>query len=303
MSTVNQNVRDGFDRGFALDESDKSSESENLYPTTDKHHELSSIPVSNQIAELSNITQGERVEQFKEWLTDKGQSSQGAPNHAYSTAHAGYQCARILDVDRLVQWRYKNPHTILITGGGGCFEDSKHTPILDYHDKIHSTHSTVMKQIRRVLGDRDYTYIKIYTPSKERNYGQTHWHLLIWVDGKMKAEDFKPALDSYVRNCPVAKPEYHSVELAISARKLDYDELKEYDGDEGKGPATPASRYMVGNLVSMNREGIDVRSSGFAELFWSTQMNAGNRNKIYPSANFGDMAEEMKEKRESGWSI
>ncbi|WP_154019147.1 hypothetical protein [Halococcus agarilyticus] len=301
MSSAIEQYQSDWDHGDTSSEPEQVGQSEHLYPTTDKCNELSRIAVSNQIPELSNITQGERVEQFKSWLTDKEQSSQGPPNHAYSTAHADYQCARILDVDRLVQWRYKNPHTIMITGGGGCFEDSKSTPILDYHDRIHSTHSTVMKQIRRAVGDRDYTYIKLYTPSKERNYGQTHWHLLIWVDGSMKAEDFRPALDSYVRNCSVAKPEYHSVEQAISARKLDYDELKEYPGDKGKGPATPASRYMVGNLVSLNDEGVDVRQSDFAELLWSAQMNAGNRSKVYTSRNFAEMAQELYEQRADGF--
>lgn len=302
MSTVDQEIRKGFDSGLIFDEPDTSNEqdaSEHLYTTEDKHNELSHIPVSNQISELESVTQSEQVEQFKSWLSDKEQSAQRAPRHAYSRAHAGYHAARIYDVDRRVQWAYTDPHTIMITGGGGCFEDSKSTPILDFHDKIHSVHSTVMRQVRRALGDRDYTYIKLYTPSKERNYGQTHWHLGIWCEGSIEESDLKPVVDSYVRNCSVAKTEYHTMDNAVRVEPLDYDMLHEYSGDRGKGPTSKMAGYLVKNLVSMNHEGVDVRSSDFAELLWSAQMNAGSRNKWYPSSNFSDLAEEIRYMREN----
>lgn len=301
--SVDQQVRDGFDHGMDVGQEQQPTDteqvdpSEHLLPTPDKYNDPSQIPVSHSIPELRSITQGERVEQFETWLEGKEKSAQGAPRHSFSRANAKYWCARIQDVDRLVQWRYQNPHTIMITGGGGCFEDSRSTPILDYHDKIHSTHSTVRRALRRVLGDRDYASIKLYTPSKERNYGQTHWHEGIWVDGKIDESDLKPVIGSYVRNCDVAKPEYHSVTDAVSVEPLIHNNLREYEGDKGKGPTSAMAGYLVNNLVSMNKEGVDVRSSDFAELLWSAQLSAENRNKVYTSGQFDCMADEMNEKR------
>lgn len=154
-----------------------------------------------------------------------------AKPHRFDPAYSDKQYAKLKDLERGVREAYgRRLHTAMLTlTCSSTRDDGTPKPPVDHLNELDQSWEAVRRALSRSLDGRRWCRIAILEPHQS---GYLHIHVAVFVDGIVTREDFAPAIEAHLRNCPGAGREAHDVEddTTISIRHAGGDRDVE-DGD------------------------------------------------------------------------
>ncbi|MHC3379008.1 hypothetical protein [Haloarcula sp. H-GB5] len=128
--------------------------------------------------------------------------------------------AKFNDLERGIREDYggRSTQAMITLTGSTTYADGSPRPPVDHFLDLMESWNAVTTALDRCIPDHA-EYERIALPEAHES-GHIHWHIAVYVDTRMDAEDFKPVLDSHVRNCKIAGRDAHTVGEAVECMPL-----------------------------------------------------------------------------------
>jgi hypothetical protein len=278
------------------------------------------------------------VEAFTEWLESKQEarckeyddgSYQYPVEHSYSLKKAAKRSCEAKDQCRHFIENYEKFTTVIITY---CIEKGASESIAEHARRYPSLSRTRWNILNRDIDTEEYSGCQLLAPGKPSNHTPnpdfTHKHEIYWVEGSHSVQDFQKLRQKFLDEVEGATADMNplddmiSVEQHTSAEVEADPRVKRTDLDQKRGPTTGASGEVAANLPLLRarntlREGdaepedwaaADARDCPDWIMVWLAHIRCnGEPEKIDTKGitrwstfgNFSQIAESMKEKRDS----
>jgi len=149
-----------------------------------------------------------------EYVRD-GETARAPLQNSYQPEYGKRYYAKLKDFERGVQRHYDGLTTVMLTltASHRNDKDGWRCPA-DHMRDIMDGYDAARKQVHQVLSGRNWEFARVWEPHAD-GYGHLHLALFVEDDGgraDLCAEDFRPVMESHVRNCGPAGTEAHRVE-------------------------------------------------------------------------------------------
>lgn len=216
------------------------------------------------------------------------------PN-SHQPAYGDKYYARLKALERKVLENYDSPSICMLslTGSSRTESGGWRCPADHIRDVVNSWRPSrgrgVYHTLRDVLDGYQWEYALI-TEHHDSGYG--HVHVAIFVDGDVSESDFRPVIDSHLRNCEIAGPEAHDYhhpdqeKRPISLKQVDtsfdaklaqsveqiFGEGKNSDGLDDLAPVSNVAGYLASYIGAHGKELFDRDPSElmFRAACWAT---------------------------------
>jgi hypothetical protein len=182
------------------------------------------------------------VDEWREWYAGyqrsniefegpDGETVRTELENSYMPQYGKRYYAKLKDFERGVAREFEDLTTAMLTftashrnaeGGWRC--------PADHMRGIMEGYDAARKQLHKTLSGRNWEYARVWEPHAD---GYGHLHLAIFVedgddDPQLGAEEFRPVMESHVRNCGPAGAEAHGVEGDAVSVRSDVENLGSY---------------------------------------------------------------------------
>lgn len=147
--------------------------------------------------------------------------------HRFDSNYTLKQYRRIMDAQR----HYSDNHgsnwgaAMITLTASNTNNNGQLRPYLDHMEDLKNGYTRARNRLNKVLDDgREWDYVAIMEPHKS---GYAHIHLAVLFEGTdLKTQDFKPVVDSHLKNCEGASVTAHNV-----VNQSDYEYLKHLNSE------------------------------------------------------------------------
>lgn len=172
--------------------------------------------------------------------------------------------AKLNDLVDGLEDEYTTVTTVMLSlTASSTTEDGYARAPVDHFMDVQASNDPVRAALDRVLDDRRFE--RIVLPEQHES-GYTHLHWGVLVEGRVEVEDFRPVIESHVRNCPTAEWDGHEIDpdnpkqSAVSVR------------EEGESLPAYLMAYTLGDSEEYGHDPLDApmeRQMMYAVL-WAT---------------------------------
>ena len=175
------------------------------------------------------------------------------------TLNARQRYNRVMSTDRMCQRDYDDLHTVLISLRISPTQGDFWLPHVTMMEAVYQAlRRRAMGQLRRDLDSttEDWEYVAVIAGTE--HFATPHYHLYMWVDGQVEADDFEGVVDDFVEDCEYAPDNGRGNRIedgAVTVRgpdtqgfateKVRQDLLKE------RGPATKGAVYVATQIPNL----------------------------------------------------
>lgn len=196
----------------------------NSVPLADEYQgniDLNSLVLDNGKAEVP--TMGGAVSYFEKYIeesedtvvvleSDESEQKYIDQLHRFNKAYMRKQYARVKQAERHYKGRYGSNFSVsMITlTASNTDPNGEFVAYLDHLEDLKNGYRRARNRLNKVLDDREeWDYVAIVEPHKS---GYAHIHLGVFYTGRdLKTQDFKPVVESHIRNCERASEAAHKV--------------------------------------------------------------------------------------------
>ena len=162
---------------------------------------------------------------WRSWFLDKEDSTlvfedeegdlhAGEQVHSFMRKYQERQCARAHQLESRLRekWGSMTCTTMLTLTGSTTDEEGYPRPPADHQREVLSSWDSVRRELSRTLEGREWEYLGIMEPHES---GHTHLHVAVFTKGPVVREQFRPVIESHLRNCSIAGREAHEDAITV----------------------------------------------------------------------------------------
>lgn len=143
-----------------------------------------------------------------------GKTVRSRLQNSYQPEYGKRYYAKLKDFERAVERRFESLTTVMLTFTASHVNMNGNPRCPgDHMREVADGWGTARKLASKALSGRNWEYARVWEPHKD---GYGHLHVAIFVEGEAEAEEFRPTMESYVKNVGPAGRDAHSLENAVS---------------------------------------------------------------------------------------